>query len=90
MAGAAVITLTQAQEAVAIAGSLEGWRKARDEANQICQAKAFGPNGSGISIGLSEEMAAIIRAHRIAEIDRAIAKLRRRAAQIDLSMEIEL
>ena len=81
------MTIAGAQEALAIVARIKSIRAARADAQRICQANAHGSNGAGLTIKLSDPIVAKIKAMRLAELDAMEAAERRRAAQIDLSLE---
>lgn len=83
------ITIEQAAEAIQIRNSLNSFRTAYALAARINAAWARA-EGSSEHIVLSAQMVAAIRDHRMREIELKVAALKRRAAQLDLAMEIEL
>lgn len=82
-----MITPKQVAEASALFALAKGLKLERAKGESIRKVMAYGEAGSGWQIDLSGPMLEAVRTAYIRSIDARLADLRRKAAQMDLSLE---
>jgi hypothetical protein len=85
-----MMTEANVKAASAVLAQLRSWKAASEEVGKLVQGNLYGANGVGLKMKMSDRIVGIVKRERLADIDKAMAHLRREAAQLSLVLPDDL